>query len=120
MNRSFITGFGVSVAVLLPHIASAQGTTLENIFTQILGLINIVAGLIVALAVVYFLWGVAKYVGSQGDASAREEARNTMIWGIIAIFVMVSVWGLVNLLRDTFNLEEGETFTPPTVEDLDS
>ena len=28
-----------------------------------------------------------------------------MTWGIITLFVMVSIWGLVNLLSDTLGLE---------------
>ena len=61
---------------------------------------------IIGLAVVYFLWGVAKYILHSGDAKAREEGRNMMIYGIIAIFVMVSMYGLVNLLKTTFELNK--------------
>ena len=61
--------------------------------------------LIIGVAVLLFLYGVLKYVTAGGDPEKRTEARNTMIWGIIAIFVMVSVWGLVNVLTSTFNLD---------------
>ena len=34
----------------------------------------------------------------------EKEARNVMIYGIIGLFVMVAVWGLVNVLINTFGL----------------
>jgi len=68
-------------------------------------IVNPVVYLIVGFAVVYFLWGVAKYILHSDDAKSREEGRSMMIYGIIAIFVMISMWGLVNLLDATFGLE---------------
>jgi glycerol-3-phosphate acyltransferase PlsY len=37
-----------------------------------------------------------------GDEEKRTTGRNTMIYGIVAIFVILSVWGLVNILNGTF------------------
>ncbi|MBI4136183.1 MAG: hypothetical protein HY481_01365 [Candidatus Vogelbacteria bacterium] len=74
----------------------------ENVF-------NPLVGLLLALALVYFLWGVFKYIQSAGDETKRKEGVSMMTYGIIALFVMVSVWGLVNLLSRTFPLGS----TPP-------
>ncbi len=60
--------------------------------------------LIMSLALVYFLSGVLKYVAHGGDQAKREEGKNVMIYGIIALAVMVSVWGLVQILTDTFGI----------------
>ncbi|MBI5816858.1 MAG: hypothetical protein HZB09_00315 [Candidatus Yonathbacteria bacterium] len=69
-------------------------------------IVNNVVILIIGLAVLYFLRGVAKYILHSDDAKAREEGRNMMIYGVIALFVMVSMWGLVNLLDKTFGLDK--------------
>ncbi len=69
----------------------------ENVF-------NPLVGVLLALALIYFLWGVVKYMQSVGDETKRKEGINMMTYGIIALFVMVSVWGLVNLLKNTFPL----------------
>lgn len=58
--------------------------------------------LIVSIAVVSFLWGVSKYVLHGGDEAKRTEGTHIMIYGIIALFVMVSVWGFVTILVNTF------------------
>lgn len=59
------------------------------------------------LALIAFFWGVGKYViQGASDEKAREQGKQIMIWGIVGLFVMVSVWGLVILVQDTFNLND--------------
>src|SRR6185369_11066636 len=61
--------------------------------------------LIFALAVVMFAWGAVNFfIINADEENKRAQGRQFMIWGIIALFVMVSVWGLVGILGDTFNL----------------
>lgn len=64
----------------------------------------IATGLILAAAIVFFLWGVAQFVRSAGDEEARKTGKNHIIYGIIGIAVMVSMWGLVNFLTGSADL----------------
>ncbi len=61
---------------------------------------------LMALAVVWFIWNVIKYTMSE-DEGEKEKAKGQMIWGVIAIAVSISVWGLVALLQVAFGLNEG-------------
>jgi hypothetical protein len=65
-------------------------------------IINLLIPLAIAVAVLFFVWGLVKYISAGGDDTATAEARKFMLFGIIAIFVMVSVWGLVGILVNTF------------------
>ena len=56
---------------------------------------------IVGIAVVYFLWGGYKFIQSAGDAKGREEGKKRLMYGLIGLAVMVSVWGLVKILAGT-------------------
>ena len=67
------------------------------------GLLKPLVPLLIGLAVVVFIYGVLTTVLSEGDK--KEEGKQYMLWGIIGIFVMVSVWGLVAILQNTFQLE---------------
>jgi hypothetical protein len=59
---------------------------------------------IFAIALVAFLWGVFQYfIAGGADEEKRKTGRSFIIWGIIGFFVMVSIWGIVNLLVGTFN-----------------
>lgn len=61
--------------------------------------------LIFALAVAMFVWGVVQYVIKSDEEAKKEKGRQFMVWGIIALAVMVSVWGLVRILGNTFGIE---------------
>lgn len=97
---------------LTPFFALAA--TVTSLIGTIMSILNVVVPLLIALAVVIFLWGVVQYITAGGDEEKRKGARNTMIWGIVGLFVMVAVWGLVNVLISTFGL----TTTVPAVPGL--
>ncbi len=59
--------------------------------------------LLVTAGIAYFIYGVIRYVIA-GDSKEREEGKQLMIWGIIGLFAIVSMWGLVKLLAATFNI----------------
>lgn len=106
----------LGLAYLLPILSFAQtnsssgftcNTNFRNIgdiFVWATCLIsNAMIPLIFALAVVIFFWGVVKFI-KESDSKEKEKGRTFMIWGIVALFVMVSVWGLVNVLNMTFGV----------------
>lgn len=70
-----------------------------NFFT---GAIELLIPLVIGLAVLLFLWGMVKYVSAGGDPDKITEARNYILFGVVALFVMLSVWGLVAILVHTF------------------
>ena len=70
--------------------------------TIIFSVVNPLIVLVSALALLYFLVGVSKYILHSGSEEKRAEGYHMMIYGIVALFVMVSVWGLVGVLANTF------------------
>jgi hypothetical protein len=56
--------------------------------------------LIFAVAFFFFLWGVFQFMIAT-TAEKRKEGRQRIWWGLIALFVMVSVWGIIKILSDT-------------------
>lgn len=75
--------------------------------------INDIIILIIALGVVWVVYLAFMLIKAEGDK--KEEARNSIIYGIVGIFVMVSVWGLVNIFVNTFGLNNDDVPTPPTL-----
>lgn len=107
--------FAGALALTLPGIAFAQGALIDVLGT-IKTLLDTIVPILIVLALIYFIYGVAKYITSSGDAEGQAGARNVMIWGIIALFAIVSVWALVGILQTTFT-GGGSGTTPvlPTV-----
>ena len=58
------------------------------------------------VATVVFLWGVIRFITAGGDEDKIREGRSLIIWGLIGLFVMVAVWGIVEILGQTLGIEE--------------
>jgi len=87
-----------------PIIALAQYTPNQGIgglFSLVGSWVKMALPLLISIAVVWFIWNVFQYTIA-GDEEKKAAAKSQMIWGIIGIFVMVSVWGLVGILQSTF------------------
>ncbi|MHB1163173.1 MAG: hypothetical protein ACYCZZ_01430 [Minisyncoccota bacterium] len=76
------------------------------------GIINVINGIFVpvlfALAFITFVWGVFKYfiLGADSDTE-RAAGRQFVLWGVIGFVVILSVWGLVAVVGNTFGLSPG-------------
>ncbi len=94
-----------SSAFALPLVALAQTTTsLEGVLAILARLINLAIPVLIGASVLVFIWGLFIYMTNVGDEEKQKEGKSIMIWGVIALFVMFSVFGLVNLLIGTFQL----------------
>jgi hypothetical protein len=88
-----------------PLIASAQTFNPAyplSVTTGIMTVLEFLFPLLLALAVLYFIWGVVVFIAQAGDEKARTEGKQRMVWGIGGLFIIVSVWGLVALLQSIF------------------
>lgn len=94
-----------SVAFFFPFVIFAQD--LETIGDRIVSLLNLVVPIVMTFALIYFFVGLVKYIMAAGDDEAKGAGRSIMINGVIALFVMAAVWGLVNVLIETFGIDAG-------------
>lgn len=75
----------------------------------IIGAINlVVVPVIFALAFAAFVWGIVKHFFIHGgEETSREEGRTFIMWGLVGMLVLFSVWGLVNILLSTLGIASG-------------
>jgi uncharacterized membrane protein YuzA (DUF378 family) len=79
-------------------------TNLKSLITYFVGCLLVpLVYIIIGLAVFIFVFGIFKIITSESPEE-KQKGRDLMLWGIIGIFVMVSLWGLVNILQGTFTL----------------
>ncbi len=97
-----VLAFGIVFTPMFALAQSFSGTYISGMFTALGGLLDTAVLLVLALGVVFFLWNVAKFVMAGGDEEGKNEGRKGMISGLIGIAVMVSLWGLVNILTNVF------------------
>ena len=72
--------------------------------------------IIIALALVWFIWNIFRYVIASNEED-KGNAKKDMVWGIVAIFVMVSIWGLVVIIQVTFKVS-GVTGSPQIINNI--
>ena len=87
----------------LPMLAMAVNLQ-TDIIDNLIKIFNTIIPLLMIAATVFFLWGVLQFVTSGGDEEKRKEGRDHIIYGLIGLFVMVAVWGLVGAIQGTFQL----------------
>ncbi|GEM_PF-642160 len=92
-----------SILVVIPVIAFAQVKTLATVISIIIGYFNQVLFLLVGLAVVIFVWYIIQYFIRPNED--RTNAGQYVMYSLIGFFVILSLWGLVNILQNTFGLQ---------------
>ncbi len=107
------TALIASILFAVPYFAFAA-TNLQSLVAEAGSLLNALIPLLMAAALVVFFWGLVQYIRSAGEGE-HAVGRNIMIAGIVSLFVMVSVWGLVRFLQSTLGISGGASITPPSV-----
>ncbi|MCH7597830.1 hypothetical protein IID27_02160 [Patescibacteria group bacterium] len=88
--------------IVFPIAVYAAPATIKDLFLLIALLFNKAIPVLVAIALLVFFWGVSKLILYADNETKRQEGINTIIWGLVALFVIVSVWGLVFVFTQTF------------------
>ncbi|MEO5366306.1 MAG: hypothetical protein H7831_08100 [Magnetococcus sp. WYHC-3] len=103
-STKFFMGFlFVSFLVSLNFVFSAtKANTVTSLFATAATLIERTFPVIIGIAILYFLYGIIKYVSPGGSEKGKSDAKSHMIYGVLSIMVMVSLWGLVSMLINTF------------------
>ena len=64
-------------------------------------ILNPLVWIFAGAATIYFLWGVFEFIRDYDSPEARSTGAQHMLWGIIGMFIMFSVFGIMNLIGDT-------------------
>lgn len=116
MKKALALATGTLTAFAIPLVSFAAAiNNLGDVGQFIIDIINdILVPVIFALAFIVFLWGAfqAFIVGATSD-DAKENGKKLMLWGLIGFFVMVSIWGLVNILTGTVQFGDNSGVDQP-------
>jgi hypothetical protein len=110
--RLLATSVLTASTLALPALASAQ--TLLDTLALFNTFLNAAIGLMITLAIVVFFFGLIKYLWNVDEQ--KQAGLQIMLWGVIAIFVMVSIWGLIRLLQSTFKVTSTQPVIPQGIQ----
>lgn len=98
--------------LLMPVVTSASAPhTFQDLSNMVVQLLDNATATLVVLGIVIYFYGVSSNILKFGKGESGGEARRSyFVWGIVVLFVMVSVWGIIQLLQNT--LFGGDQFDP--------
>lgn len=99
------------------------GSLVDLADTLSTGVVTSLGYLMFALAVVAFLWGMVQFIWNarNGDSGKdMENGKQFMIWGLIGLFVMFSVWGIIKFAQKIFNIQGQTSIVIPNIKVLGS
>lgn len=86
---------------------------ISRLIVAISGIVGQLSVVAVSVAVVVFFWFLIKFIGQ--DPTEKEAGLKGMGYSILAIFVMVSIWGLVGFLGNALGVSNVGNVTVPPV-----
>jgi uncharacterized membrane protein YidH (DUF202 family) len=79
----------------------AAGQVLERIKTEVW---TPIATVVFATGFMLFMWGLVRFLWNIDNESGRDTGKQHMVWGIVGMFIMVSIWGIIAMIDNTFGL----------------
>ena len=96
----------LSAVLLTPALALAQDlSNLQRLATSFGEIVDTLIPVVFAIALLVFFWGLAKYILAAGSEEAKAEGRRIMIGGIIALFIMSAIWGIVTFIGEATGID---------------
>ena len=86
---------------------TANMSDVKNILVSLSCILSdYVIPLLFTLAVVAFVWGVILFYLNPDNEEKRKKGKAFIVGGLIALFVMVSIWGIIKIFTNTFGFDE--------------
>ena len=100
-------------ALALPMVTFAALNNITDVGSFIIDTINnLIVPVLFAVAFIVFLWGAfTTFILGAGSEDAKDKGKGLMLYSLIGFFVMVSIWGIIRLLQNTFSV----TSTTPVI-----
>lgn len=101
------TGYQLPPIVTTAHGCPSPPQSFRDVLCTMGTIVNTLLPIVVACTVAVFFWGIVKMIYSAGDQKAVEAGKKLMIWGIVGLFVMISIWGILSLFLGDFGSSLG-------------
>ena len=100
MNMAFVRALLYGV-LLLPLSAAAAPNTFQELAFDVVEILDVATFTLIIFGLVAYFWGMAVNIPHFGDEKGAEKQKAFFFWGLIILFVMLSIWGIIQLLQNT-------------------
>ena len=103
-NSNGMKRFSLALLFLAPAVSFAALGGVKDLIQQSGGVLKGVIPVIFGLAMVYFFWGMSVFILNAGNEKLRADGKQKMVWGVVALFVMFSIWGILTWIAGVFGV----------------
>ena len=104
MNKFLTVGVGV-MGVMTPYFVYAAPRSFSELVNRIVTIVDLITPTLITLAILFFMYNILGSFGIfDGDSTSgvnKEKFKTSTGWGIVIIFIAVSIWGILQLLENT-------------------
>lgn len=98
----------IFLSAFIPVVSFSAGEGLKSLLDSLRDLMSKIVPLIFGLSVIYFMWGLSQFIlHDAGNEKTREDGKKKMLWGLVALFVFVSIFGILNFISKTTGIQQG-------------
>lgn len=106
-NKIYKISITFLIFFLTPIFAFAFPSNLTGVIEMFTNIGLKVIPLMGAIAFLTFVLGVGRFIKAAGNEKEVKDSKNLLIWGIVGLFVMVAIWGIIAFLRGEFGFGGG-------------
>ena len=117
MKKALLTLSVAASSILFASAQNAQvnGTALVNLLNLAQDIVSRLVPFAITLAVVVFFWFLIQFIMKSDDPGKRADSLKGMGLSIVALFVMVSIWGIVGFVANLTGIGQGGSIPIPSV-----
>lgn len=101
--------YAVLALFFLPAVALAAPKTFSELANTVVSILDSATGLLIVAGIAIYFWGISRNVLKMKDEGG-QKMWNYVFWGLGVLFLMVSIWGILELLQNT--LFSGDQYSP--------
>ncbi len=84
----------------------AAPNNFQELVAIFLNIIGVLLPVLLTLALIIFIWGIVTFIYKAGDEKSHSDGRKFMIWGLVAIFVLVSMMGILRFFASDLGIAD--------------
>jgi len=96
-----LRAFSLVALLFVPSVVLAAPMTFQGLVNELVGILDLATFTLIIFGIVVYFWGIASGILHMGEDEKGEKKKALFFWGLIVIFVMVSIWGIIQLLQNT-------------------
>jgi len=93
---------GILTSFVVPFFVSAQAEDVFDLLGLFAGWLGDIVPLLIGFIVLIIFWNMGQFILHAGDEREREKYKQFIVWSVVAMFLIISFWGIVYFIARSF------------------